>query len=172
MRQGSEDIKDPFEKLKEEFATSYLIDKYIKSSKHYIPPKSVKIPPNYTGQSRSFQYVSIVEIVKKIVSQPGFKEISAHRHIEEKIILQDITDGQNYQSNPFFLENPDALGILLASDEFDPCNALGPSRGLHKTLNVYATLVEIPKKHRLALIDFSNWRLEKIMFFHCCTVAS
>lgn len=145
------EMQNPFVTLEAEFATPYLIDKFIKSSPHYIAPQTVKLAPDSTGKAPSFQYVSIIELAKKVQGELSSLPASAHPprlNEEENVILRDICDGDSYRNNCYFRQNPEALGIILASDEFDPCNAIGPSKGLHKTINVYATFVDIPKEHR------------------------
>jgi len=140
------DGEDPFTRLGQDFSSSFKIDKFVKSSEHYIPPTRVKISSTLTRRNRTFQYIPIIELAKKVSSQlEALPQVMAR---EDDHMMRDITSGTCYQDNPFFKENPEAMGIILASDEFDPCNALGASRGLHKILNVYATFVQIPKEHR------------------------
>ena len=47
-----------------------------------------------------------------------------------------------------FQDNPDALGLLIYSDELETCNPLGASKGIHKILNVYVSFAEISKCDR------------------------
>ena len=49
---------------------------------------------------------------------------------------------------PYFKENKDAYTIELYSDSIELANPLGASRGVHKIVNVYATLAELPKALR------------------------
>jgi len=66
----------------------------------------------------------------------------------ESVFIRDIKDGSGYHENKYFQDNPNALGLILHSDEADPCNALGAARGKHKMLNVYGTFVEFSKAER------------------------
>jgi hypothetical protein len=129
------DVENPIESLLEEFSSAYRVDKFVKSSGYYISPETVHLPPGDDGQARSFQFVPLTELAKAVADQPGFKlpeRSHLHQDRSEKILLKDITDGEAYRNNPYFLNNPDALGILLHSDEFESCNPLGPSKGVHK----------------------------------------
>ncbi len=106
----------------------------------------VKIPVNSEGVVRSFQYIPITELVTAIASEPGFNpEVQGAVNTD---LLRDIRDGEAYRNNPFFRDNPGALGIILYSDEVEICNPLGASKGVHKVLNIYMTLAEIPKHDR------------------------
>jgi hypothetical protein len=111
----------------------------------------VPLPPDSRGVTATYQYISIIELVKTLASQPGFLR-SDLRPVEETeklpVILKDITDGAAYRNNKYFIENPDALVLVLYSDEFEPCNPLGAAKGIHKILNIYATFVNIPKNER------------------------
>jgi hypothetical protein len=113
------------------------IEIFFRSSSFYISPQTVKLPPNADGKICTFQYVPIIDLVKAIVSQPGFK-LPSHRlpDISEKVSLYDITDGDAYRKNKFFIESPDALGILVYADEHENCNPIGASKGVHKVSGV------------------------------------
>lgn len=118
----------------------------MKTSEKYIAPVEVKLPPNSEGAIRTFQYIPVTELVTAIASEPGFS--GEARSKDNTDVLRDIKDGDAYRSNPFFQENPDALGIILYSDEVEICNPLGAAKGVHKILNIYMTLAEIPKHDR------------------------
>ena len=62
--------------------------------------------------------------------------------------ITDILDGSLYKSNPFFKENKDALSLLFYSDGVELKNPLGAARGVYKIVQVFYTLVNIPKEQR------------------------
>ena len=213
------DIENPFLRLQEEFSTSYKIDKFVKNSPYYIQPVTVKLKPDSDGKRRSFQRIPLIQLIEKLVAQPGFTlpapssasttdsqfggqlpssastwpgtsyanssdsqpggqlpgpsyasssasqpgdqlpgpsyaSSSASQpgdqvsRSSERVCFRDITDGSAYIDNIFFRNNPDALGLILYSDEADPCNPIGAAKGKHKILNVYGTFVQIPKSLR------------------------
>jgi hypothetical protein len=126
---------NPFLRLHDEFSSSYKISKFVKNSGKYIAPTEVKLPPNSEGVVRTFQYIPIIELVTAIASEPGFKR-DAQSPVNSGL-LRDIKDASSYRNNPFFKDNPDALGIILYSDEVEICNPLSASKGVHKILNIY-----------------------------------
>ena len=71
---------------------------------------------------------------KKAPKQPG--------------VIADISDGSMYKTNSFFKENENALGLLLYSDGVEIKNPLGAARGTYKVIQVFFTLINIPKNQR------------------------
>jgi hypothetical protein len=134
-----------FARLQEEFSSSYRISQFVNNGGRYIAPVSVKLPPNSDGVSRTFQYCPVIQLVSTIASELA---VIASPSTSQSDILHDIKDGTTYQNNSYFKENPEALGIMLYSDELEICNPLGAAKGVHKLLNVYMTLAEIPKRDR------------------------
>ncbi len=63
-------------------------------------------------------------------------------------MIRGIKDGSAYAENEYFKENKEAYTIELYSDGVELANPLGASRGIHKIVNVYATLAELPKSIR------------------------
>jgi hypothetical protein len=59
--------------------------------------------------------------------------------------LYDFKDGSTWKNSNYFQENPDALTGQLFSDAVEWDNPLGASKGIHRALNVYFSLVDIPK---------------------------
>jgi hypothetical protein len=60
--------------------------------------------------------VPITELAKAVVSQPGFQFQSQQPpDLSEKVTLPDITDGEAFRKNKYFIENPNALRIVLFS---------------------------------------------------------
>ncbi len=142
-----------FARLHEEFSSSYRISQFVNKGGSYIAPVSVKLPANSDGVSRTFQYCPVIQLLTTIARELAF---NAPQPSTQSDLLHDIKDGSAYQNNSYFKENPEALGIMLYSDEVEICNPLGAAKGAHKLLNVYMTLAEIPKRER-AKVD--NWFL-------------
>jgi hypothetical protein len=137
-------MKDnPFVSLQENFSSYYKINKEVENSPYYISPIQFKLPPNAAGKECPFQYVPIIETVSAIVSDPDFKNLP--RAPTPEGFLYDFKDGSAWKSNKYFQENPDALTGQLYSDAVELDNPLGASKGVHKALNVYFSLVDIPK---------------------------
>jgi hypothetical protein len=134
---------NPFVTLQEEYSTYYKINKQTKNSAHYIAPSEIKLPPNSQGKISTFQYVPIAETVASIISDPGFMQQT--QLATPHGFLYDIKDGSAWKDNKYFQENPDALTGQLYSDAVELENPLGAAKGVNKVVNVYFTLVDLPK---------------------------
>jgi hypothetical protein len=137
---------NPFVKLQENFSSYYKINKETENSPHYIAPIQFKLPRNAAGKECPFQYVPIIETVSAIVNDPDFDKL--HQDPTPDGYLYDFKDGSAWKKNQFFIDNPDALTGQLYSDAVELDNPLGASKGTHKALNVYFSLVDIPKPLR------------------------
>jgi hypothetical protein len=84
--------------------------------------------------------------VSAIVNDPDFDKL--HQDPTPDGYLYDFKDGSAWKKNQFFIDNPDALTGQLYSDAVELDNPLGASKGTHKALNVYFSLVDIPKPLR------------------------
>lgn len=138
---------NPFVSLQENFSSFYKINKETtENSPHYISPVQYKLPLNAAGKECPFQYVPIIETLSLIVSDPDYKKLP--RDPTPDGFLYDIKDGSAWKNNSYFRENPDALTGQLYSDAVELDNPLGATKGVHKALNVYFSLVDIPKSLR------------------------
>jgi hypothetical protein len=142
-----EKIKDnPFVKLQQNFSSYYKIHKETANSSEYIAPLQLQLPRNVFGKECPFQYVSVVDTVAAIVSDPDYQNLP--RDPCPTGFLCDFKDGSAWKNNQYFKDNPDALTGQLYSDCVELDNPLGASKGIHKALNVYFSLVDIPKSLR------------------------
>jgi hypothetical protein len=99
-----------------------------------------------SGFDLCYRTVSIVETVTAIVSYLDYTNLTKDQTPHG--FLYDFKDGSTWKNSKYFQENPDALNNQLYSNlvEFD--NPLGASKVIHKALNVYFSLVDIPKSLR------------------------
>jgi len=142
-----EKMKDnPFVRFQQHFSSYYKINKDTENSREYINPVQLLLPRNAAGKECPFQYVSIVETVAAIVSDPDYGNLP--RDETPHGYLYDFKDGSTWKNSKYFQENPDALTGQLYSDAVELDNPLGASKGIHKALNVYFSLVDIPKSLR------------------------
>ena len=103
-----EKLKDnPFVKLQENFSSYYKINKETENSGHYISPAQHKLPRNAAGKECPFQYVSLVQTVAAIVSDPDYENLP--RDPIPDGFLYDFKDGSAWKNNKYFQENLDAL---------------------------------------------------------------
>ncbi len=134
---------NPFVSLGEQYSSYYKINKQTQNSPHYVAPIELCLPPNEQGDVSTFQYVPIIETVKGIVNDPGFKELRQVPTASDQ--LYDVKDGLAWKNNNYFISNPDALTGQLYSDAVELDNPLGATKGVNKALNVYFSLIDIPK---------------------------
>jgi len=132
--------KNPFEGIRNEFRSYFLLDKFIKKSPafKFIEPTQIWLDPE---KKNSFQYVSLLDTLCTVVTDPGFKRESPSKDG----MLRGVRDGSAYAENTFFQENKDAFTIELYSDAVELSNPLGASKGKHKIVNIYFSIAELPK---------------------------
>jgi hypothetical protein len=87
--------------------------------------------------------VPIAETVATIVSDPDFDNLT--QVTTPAGFVYDMKDGSAWKNNKYFVDNPDALTGHLYSDAIEIENPLGAAKGVNKLLNVYFSLVDIPK---------------------------
>lgn len=147
---------DPFA----EVATTFRQDSIIK--KQFDSLEAVEIPVaqilcktksgDYTVKSKHFHYVPLVESLEQFLSHPkiwSMVEAEAKKCTEG--FVSDISDGELFKSHPLFSTKPDALQIILYTDEIEICNPLGSFASKNKLLMVYYTLGNIHPKYRSKL---------------------
>jgi hypothetical protein len=135
---------NPFVSMQEEYSSYYKINKVVQNSTHYIAPQEIKLPPDSKGKVSTFQYIPVADIVNAVISDADFKPSAP----SPEGVLYDIKDGTAWKNNKYFQENPDALTGQLYSDALELVNPLGASKGVHKIVNVYLSLVDTPKSLR------------------------
>lgn len=130
---------NPFQKLCDQFKTYYHVDKHVRNTPEFkfIQPQEIELPE----PKRHFSYISVIDTLATIVSDPTFKQETK----EDAGYLRDIKDGLAYKENAFFSKNPDAFTLLFYSDALELCNPLGARKGVHKVVNGYFTIAELPK---------------------------
>jgi hypothetical protein len=92
------------------FKNVACIDKYLTDNKNFVGPKRMPL-----GEGE-FQYVSVIESLKRITADPSFKKVRnlpKKRSDEEdenlEFCLADVDDGRRLREIEFFKSNPDAL---------------------------------------------------------------
>jgi hypothetical protein len=131
--------ENPFQKLCDKFKSYYHVDKHVRSTPDFkfIEPQEIKL----SDQNNHFSYVSVIDTLATIVNDLTFKQ----ENHEEDGYLRDVKDGLAYKENPFFQNNPDAFTLMFYSDALELCNPLGARKGVHKVVNGYFTVAELPK---------------------------
>lgn len=162
------------------FNSAYNRCKMSKQNKQYVHPKEmaigtrwemVKVKRNVLYAHRNkvvkiprliqctYQYVSIISTLKSIFSQPDFMSMyfehnsGANRHQCTPGRYHMFCCGEVFQSSEFYRNNPDAIQIQIAWDDYEVCCPLKPRAGVHKTCGVYFTIRNVPPKYSSKLMN-------------------
>ena len=98
----------------------------------------------------TYQYVPLLLSLKSLLSDPSVLEQveQCPLRVRRSGVLDDVCDGELYQSHPLFSVNPLALQIIMFYDELELCNPLGTHFKKHKLSLFLFTLGNIELKHR------------------------
>ena len=133
--------------------SEYKRNDYLKENFKYVEPKEIIFNPKEAKEGKEpkavMHYVPIIETVKNLVQDPTFLDVSESTFSNNHdSVLRDVKDGLMYKNNQYFIDNPEALTILLYSDGVELVNPLGAGRGKHKVIQIFLTFGEIPKNQR------------------------
>jgi len=131
---------NPFKDLQKDFKSYYFLEKFLQKSPAFKYQEPVEIRLDSETKC-TYQYISIVDTIATIIEDPTF----CPEKPSEDGMLRGVKDGSAYAENTYFQNNREALTIELYSDAVELNNALGASRGMHKIVNVYFSLAELPK---------------------------
>lgn len=160
-----------------EYKTRHLRNRKLLDNESYIPPveraigtriemihnkvECIEIP---TIIQSSLQYVSILSTLKNFFANKDNRDLyfayQREHHCVEGI-YERFCCGKLYRSSAFYLENPNAIQIQLAIDDFEPCNPLGSKSGLHKICGLYLAINNMPpgfnsKLQNISLVSLCN----------------
>ena len=126
---------------------------YLKDNFTYVEPKEIIFNPKQVKESKApkavMHYVPLIQTVKNLVQDSTFLDVTESNFSNNPdSVLRDVKDGIMFKTNPFFIENPEALTLLLYSDGVELVNPIGAGRGKHKVIQIFLTFGEIPKIQR------------------------
>jgi hypothetical protein len=108
------ECEDPVSNTFKLFKTPKLVESYLKANFHYVAPTTVKLG------SGTFQYIPVTETLAKVQGDTTFQRMRKRHSSQigdgEGFLLEDIDDGLIFKENRFFLQNPNALKLMLYSD--------------------------------------------------------
>lgn len=93
---------------------------------------------------------SIKSKIQSLFKQPEFRSMYfgfnslENRHVCVPGRYQSFCCGKLYQSSEFFMNNPNALWIQLATDGFELCNPLGSKATIHNMTPIYFAIKNVP----------------------------
>ncbi|XP_062863880.1 uncharacterized protein LOC134325564 [Trichomycterus rosablanca] len=126
-------------------------------------------------RNKSFYYVPLIESLKQLLTNSRiFSMLNTVPQRSREGFLYDFSDGSLFTSHPLYSVRPNALQIILYSDEIEICNPLGPHTSSNKLLMVYYSLGNIDPKFRSKLaairllaiaksVDVSKWGIDVIL---------
>nr|XP_046250889.1 uncharacterized protein LOC124062276 isoform X2 [Scatophagus argus] len=111
----------------------------------YIEPKKVKLGNNENMTERFAYYIPVTQTLNTLLESDFWKNSVSQQSCEtQSDDLCDISDGQNFKSNQFFIQNPGCLKLILYQDAFEIVNPLGTAKKKHKVVAVYLSLANLP----------------------------
>lgn len=126
-----------------------------------------------TLRNKSFCYVPLIQSLKQLLTNSRtFTMLTTVPQRSREGFLYDFTDGALFTSHPLYSQRPNALQILLYTDEIEICYPLGPHASANKLLMFYYSLGNIDPKCRSKLAavrllakanDISQWGVEVIL---------
>lgn len=147
-----------------QYNSTYKRNKLIAESATFVKPVECTIGTRYemkTYQHRgkkvpqvvqnTFQYVPILETLTSIFHSKEvlecYQQYNATNHecIEGK--FKRFCCGSVYRRSEFFKENPNALQIHIATDDFEICSPLQSKANVHKVCPIYFTIRNMPAKY-------------------------
>lgn len=114
---------------------------------NYIEPKKVKLGNDENMSERFAYYIPLKETLNNLLESELWKN-SVSQHCFETDCnpddFGDISDGKNFTSNQFFIENQGCLKLILYQDAFEIVNPLGSAKKKHKVVAVYLSVANLP----------------------------
>lgn len=129
--------------------TRWEMKKFRRINKRTGTSKIIKIPRMIQC---TFQYVSILNTLKSLFNQDDFMEMYFDYNSGEKRHRCDgkyssFCCGETFKNSQFFDQNPEAIQIQLAWDDFEICCPLKSKANLHKLCGIYFTIRNLPTKY-------------------------
>ena len=156
---------DCYVKAQLQLDSEYKRNKFVQENMKYVAPKEIVLNRDEikSGESKDVvHYVPIADSVINLMQDKSYVQmiLQNKKSNVKKHFVSDITDGSLFQQNIFFQTNRSAIPLLLYSDGVEIVNPLGAARGTYKIVQVFFTLLNIPKDQR-SQID----RIQLVMVF-------
>lgn len=135
------DLPQMFHQLR----TDYMRKKAFRSLFAFVEPQPVNL-----HDGNFFYYVPIGETLQACFTNRAWvKYLKSDPQISQDGVLRDFTDGEAFRNNSFFLENPNAIMLIMYQDGFELVNPLGPAKNLkHNVIGVYMAVGNLPSDIR------------------------
>nr|XP_054588695.1 uncharacterized protein LOC107374433 isoform X3 [Nothobranchius furzeri] len=111
----------------------------------YTEPKQINLGNDENLTQRFYYYIPIKQTLSILLESELWKNSVLQQSSETNSdVFYDISDGQNFQCNQFFIENPGCLKLILYQDAFEIVNPLGSAKKKHKVVAVYLSVANLP----------------------------
>lgn len=143
-----------------DFSTTYKRDKQYISNPIYVAPVELGLGVRFNMTTASYSnvavprmiqckshYMPITSTIISLFRRKDFREAYIkYNESNEQMdgIYKNYSSGNNFKSSELFSIYPNSLQIVLATDDFDVCNAVGSKNTLHKLCPVYLSIRNIP----------------------------
>jgi len=125
--------------------TTYSRAQTFKKMFKYIEPKKVTLGNDENMTQRFAYYIPLKQTVSGLLESEFWKNSMSQQSCEtDSDVFGDISDGHNFKSNQFFIENPGCLKLILYQDALEIVNPLGSARKKHKVVAVYLSVANLP----------------------------
>lgn len=97
-----------------------------------------------------YSHISIIDTLHSLFSRDDFRRAyfdSCDNNMQAPGVYTNFRSGSIFNSSEFFMSNPNAIQLQLATDDFEVCNPLGSKKTLHKITAFYFTIQNLPQKH-------------------------
>ena len=146
---------DEYLEAQREVSSEFKRNKVIKEEFKYIQPEGIVMNKEEVKngiKADLVHYIPIKESFKHLIEDRSLNEVlEQERNKTQKKnpgTLRDFTDGSAFQDNLFFKQNPGSYAAHFYSDAVEVSNPLGWAKGRHKIVQVFYTLVQIPRSQR------------------------
>lgn len=149
-----------------QFSSAYKRKQDMISDEFYVPPKELAIGTRFELKKvkkygkvlkiprlmqSTFQYISILETIKKLFKRSDFHDLYFVHNNESNHICQPgryeyFCCGNTYKKTELFQRHPNSLQLQIASDDFEMCAALGSKANRHKVCGVYFSIQNLPRR--------------------------
>ena len=113
---------------------------------------------------QNLQYVSPKDILKLIVSKDNVMEYVNNLEPRDDGLLTGYTDGDFYQTHPFFQQYPKAFQLVLYYDDLEVVNKQETKYQIHTIAAFYLMILNVPPHmnstlssiHVVALVNYND----------------
>ena len=147
---------DKLIEVQKKFCSQYLREKFIRENFKYTPPKELILNPHEVQQGKAkevYHYVPLIPSIRNLFEDETFLSVFEESRaspgiIEEDELIKEFKDGYLRQNHPYFQKYPDAVAGAIYSDGVEIVSPLGAGKGRHKIIQLFWSIIDIPKKHR------------------------